>query len=352
MARRTKALSSHIGLTERLFSSAADRAMVATIDAGLERVEVGLRDQVRFGDGIADVFSRYLLDAGGKRVRPLLTLLTAQFGDGVTDRVITAAQAVEITHLASLYHDDVMDEAEQRRGVPSAQTVWGNSVAILTGDLLFARASKLIAEIDGASAVAQTETFERLVLGQLHETVGPGQGEDAIEHYLRVLSDKTGALIAAAAEWGIAFSGAPEQYRQPVRLFGERIGVAFQLVDDVIDLSPRIADTGKVPGTDLRTGVPTLPLLYLRRRAVTDVGDAALLARIDDLVEAVEAGIEPPEALTGVIAQLRAHEVTAETTREAHRWAADAIAALSALPDVPARDAMVRFADLLVERSS
>lgn len=326
--------------------------MATAIDEGLERVETGLQDHVQFADVVADPFSRYLLDAGGKRVRPLLTLLTAQFGEGITDRVITAAEAVEITHLASLYHDDVMDDAEQRRGVPSAQTVWGNSIAILTGDLLFARASKLIAEIDGASAIAQSSTFERLVLGQLHETVGPSHGEDAVEHYLSVLSDKTGALIAAAAEWGIAFSGAPEQYRQPVRLFGERIGVAFQLVDDVIDLSPEAADTGKVPGTDLRTGVPTLPLLYLRRDALTDAADAALVARIDDLVEAVEAGIEDPGALESAVGELRVHAVTARTTREAHRWAAEAVAALDDLPDVPARHALVRFADLLVERSS
>lgn len=352
VARRTKAFSSHVGLTDRIFSSAADREMAAAIDAGLERVEAGLRAEVQFADVVADPFSRYLLDAGGKRVRPLLTLLTAQFGTGITDRVITAAEAVEITHLGSLYHDDVMDEAEQRRGVPSAQTVWGNSVAILTGDLLFARSSKLIAQIDGASAVAQSSTFERLVLGQLHETVGPSHDEDAVEHYLGVLSDKTGALIAAAAEWGIAFSGAPEEYRQPVRLFGERIGVAFQLIDDVIDLSPESADTGKLPGTDLRTGVPTLPLLYLRRSALTDPADAALLARIDGLAEAADAGIEQPGELDAAVAQLRGHEVTAQTTREAHRWAADAVGALDELPDVPARRALIRFADLLVDRSS
>ena len=281
VARRSKSLSAQFGLTERLFVSAGERALAARIEEGLEQVEQGLLQRVSFDDAFADATSRYLLAAGGKRVRPLLTLLTAQLGEGITPAVLLAAEAVEITHLASLYHDDVMDEAEQRRGVPSAQTVWGNSVAILTGDLLFARASKLIAAIDGSSAISQTETFERLVLGQLHETIGPQPGEDAVEHYLQVLRDKTRALIAAA-EWGATFSHAPEEYRRPLARFGERIGVAFQLIDDVIDLAPKDADTGKTAGTDLRAGVPTLPLLYLRRRAMLDPEAAALLLRIDE----------------------------------------------------------------------
>jgi len=352
VARRSKALSSQIGLTERLFSSAGDRAMAQQIEAGLEQVERGLLEHLAFGDTIADVTSRYLLEAGGKRVRPLLTLLTAQLGEGITPAVLTAAEAVEITHLASLYHDDVMDEAEQRRGVPSAQTVWGNSVAILTGDLLFARATKLFGQIEGSAEIAQTTTFERLVLGQLHETVGPQPGEDAIEHYLGVLRDKTGSLLSAAAEWGAAFANAPGDVRPALAAFGERIGVAFQLIDDVIDLSAETEETGKTPGTDLRTGVPTLPLLYLRRNALTDAADEALLLRIETLVTAVDAGEEPPESLSRAVADLREHPVTAETTVEAHRWAAEAVAALDALPEGPVRAALLRFADLLVERSN
>jgi heptaprenyl diphosphate synthase len=348
VARRSASLTAQLGLTERLFASAADRAMASAIERGLEQVEEGLLQRVSFHDAFADVTGRYLLGAGGKRVRPLLTLLTAQLGAGGTPEVIGAAEAVEILHLASLYHDDVMDEAEQRRGVPSAQTVWGNSVAILTGDLLFARASKLIAAIDGSSVIAQTETFERLVLGQLHETIGPQPGEDPVEHYLHVLRDKTGSLIAAAAEWGVAFSGAPEEYRQPLASFGERIGVAFQLIDDVIDLAPQDARTGKLAGTDLRAGVPTLPLLYLRGRAAADPADEALLVRIDELVN----GDGEPEALERTVADLRAHDVTAATTAEAHRWASDAVAALDPLPDAPVKRALVRFADLLVDRSN
>ena len=345
VAGRTPSLASQLRLAGRLFVSRDDRQTARAIEAGLERVEAGILAQVSFHDHVADVRSRYLLSAGGKRIRPLLTLLTAQLGEGVTPDVVTAAQAVEILHVGSLYHDDVMDEAGERRGVPAAQEVWGNSVAILTGDLLFARASKLIAAIQGADMVGQAEVFERLVLGQLHETVGPQDGEDAVDHYLAVLRDKTGALISAAARWGAEFAHAPEQYYAPLARFGEQIGVAFQLIDDVIDLAPEEADTGKHAGTDLKAGVPTLPLLLLRRQALTDPEAARLVARLDLLRDGDEAD------LATAVAELREHPVTAETAAEARRWAEEALGALDALPDGGVKRALVRFADLLVDRS-
>jgi len=286
-------------------------------------------------------------------VRPVLALLTAQLGDGVNDDVIRAAQAVEITHVASLYHDDVMDDAQVRRGVPSAQTVWGNSVAILTGDLLFARASKLIASLGERALTLQADVFERLCLGQLHETVGPRPGQDPIAHYLDVLSDKTGSLIACAAVVGVVFSNADETYRPAVEEFGEKIGVAFQLIDDVIDLSSQgVAETGKQPGNDLRAGVATLPVLRLRERAATDPSAAELLDRLErDVMGTAEDGEITPES-TAAIAALREHEVTQQTLEEAHRWAREAVEALAPLPDGPVKKALVRFADTIVERSS
>ena len=354
IARRSNTLSSSLGLGEKLFASSDERKLAKAIDSGLALVEAGLLEQMSFTDDLADVTSRYLLDAGGKRIRPVLTLLAAQLGSGNNPNVITAAEAIEMTHLASLYHDDVMDEAQMRRGVPSAQTVWGNSVAILTGDLLFARASKLVAGMGERALLMQAETFERLCLGQLHETIGPRPGEDPIDHYLGVLADKTGSLIATAAQIGLLFSDAPEEYIQPVVQFGEKIGVAFQLIDDVIDLAPEPDDTGKVPGTDLRAGVATLPLLYLRRLAATDEAAAGLLRRIDhDITTAFyEEGQADSAELTAAIAELRGHEVTRMTLAEAHRWAADAVAALGPLPDGPVKKALTRFADSIVERSN
>jgi len=352
LARRSNTLSSSLGLGEKLFASSDERRFVKAIEDGLEIIEEGLLVEMSFADDMADVTSRYLLEAGGKRVRPVLTLLTAQLGDGNNDNVMTAAKAIEITHLASLYHDDVMDEAQMRRGVPSAQAVWGNSVAILTGDLLFARASKLVSRLGERAIQLQADTFERLCLGQLHETIGPRADDDPIAHYLQVLADKTGSLIATAAEVGVMFSNAPDEYREPVVEFGEKIGVAFQLIDDIIDLSQKAEETGKVAGTDLRSGVSTLPLLYLREQATTDSDAAALLTRLERDVNAAFYSDADDSDLALAIAELREHDVTHRTLVEARRWAAEAVSALAPLPDGPVKKALSRFAETVVERSN
>jgi len=349
---RRSSLGSQFGLGEKLFSSASERRFATALEEGLAAVEAGLLREMSFTDSLADVTSRYLLDAGGKRVRPTLTLLTAQLGDGNSPRVITAAESLEITHLASLYHDDVMDEANLRRGVPTAQIVWGNSVAILTGDLLFARASKLVASLGEGAITLQADTFERLCLGQLHETIGPGDGENPIDHYLQVLADKTGSLIAAAAEMGVIFGNAPNEFREPVKTFGEKVGVAFQLIDDVIDLSSEQAQTGKTAGTDLRSGVATLPMLFLRELARTDLDAADLLTRVERDVNAAHYGTADEVEFAAAIAELREHEVTARTLTEAHRWAREAVEALAPLPAGPVKKALTRFADTIVERSN
>jgi heptaprenyl diphosphate synthase len=351
--RRPASLSSQIGLSEKIFATGEDKELAAAVDAGLALVEDGLHSEMRFADNLADVTARYLLEAGGKRVRPMLTLLTAQLGEGNTPEVLSSAEAIEITHLASLYHDDVMDEAQMRRGVPSAQSVWGNSVAVLTGDLLFARASKMVAALGERAITLQADTFERLCLGQLHETIGPQNGEDPIEHYIQVLADKTGSLIAAAAQMGVVFSKAPAEYEQAVVTFGEKVGVAFQLIDDVIDLSAKgVKETGKTPGNDLRAGVATLPLLRLRERALTDADARALLERLErDVIGTVDDGAITPEA-TAAIAALRDHDVTRQTLDEAHQWAREAVEAIAPLPTGPVKKALTRFADTIVERSS
>ena len=325
-----------------------DPALAEVLTSRLAVVEERLRDAVAHADVLADATARHLVNAGGKRLRPLLTLLAAQLGDGQRPEVLDAAVVVELTHLATLYHDDVMDSAPLRRGAPAAHEVWGNSVAILTGDLLFARASSVVAGLGPEAVRLQAATFERLCLGQLHETVGPQDGEDAADHYLRVLSDKTGSLIATSARFGAMFAGCPPEVLRIVTAYGEKVGVAFQLADDVIDLSPDGARTGKTPGTDLRERVPTMPVLLLRARVAgpgaTDA-DRALLAQLD-------ADLSADDALTEAVAALRAHPVVAETRALAVSWAEDAVAELRGLPAGPATDALVAFADALVDRAS
>jgi len=338
-----------LGLTDRTLAGPRSRKLASAVKAGLVRVDRALEQELRVADRIADAASRYLYEAGGKRIRPMLAIITAQLGDGANDDVIEGATALEMTHLGSLYHDDVMDAADKRRGVPSAHAVWGNNVAILTGDLLFSRASQIMARQGERAIRLQADTFERLVLGQMHETVGPQDDEDRVEFYLQVLADKTGSLIAAAAQTGLIFANGPAEFEQPLISFGEKVGVAFQLLDDVIDLSEDPDETGKVPGTDLRAGVPTMPYLVLGQR--TDAASVALLARIDDGVERIADGHDPA-ILDRELAELREHDATQATLDLAHAWSNEAVASLGPLPAGAVREALTRFAQAVADRSS
>lgn len=319
-----------------------DKALLKKIQSGLELVEVELLKAVTHTDPVANVTSRHLLEAGGKRLRPVLVLLGAALGDDTKDEVTKAAVVVELTHLATLYHDDVMDRAPMRRGVPTAHEVWGNSVAILTGDLLFARASQIVSRLGGKALSLQADTFERLCLGQLHETMGPQENEDPIAHYIQVLADKTGSLIAASAELGVVYGDAPDEYREPMRIYGEKVGVAFQLIDDVIDIVSD--DSGKTPGTDLRAGVPTMPTLLLRAHAATD-------PTAQELIEIIDAGLEDDAQLALAVRKLREHPALEEAYQLAKTWATDAVAALAPLPDSPVKDALRVFAEAVVDRN-
>ena len=320
----------------------------AALEPRLEIVEERLRDAVAQSDRLADATSRHLVNAGGKRLRPMLTLLTAQLGDGSRPEVLDAAVVVELTHLATLYHDDVMDSAPTRRGAPAAHEVWGNSVAILTGDLLFARASRVVAGLGPAAVRIQAETFERLCLGQLHETVGPAEDDDAVAHYVQVLADKTGSLIATSARFGAMFAGCGPDIVEPVTHYGEFAGVAFQIADDVLDIRSDGDVSGKTPGTDLREGVATMPVLLLRKQVAAGGASADDIA----LLDAIDGDLSDDAVLADVVARLRAHAVLDETAALAREWIARAVEAIAPLPEGPVKDALIAFADALVARAS
>ncbi|TGO06409.1 polyprenyl synthetase family protein [Serinibacter arcticus] len=316
---------------------------------GLAEIESRLDVAVSRTRVLGDAPSRHLLSAGGKRMRPALALLTAQLGTGTSEEVLEAAVGVELTHLASLYHDDVMDSATTRRGAPSAHQVWGNSVAILAGDLLFARASQTVAGLGATAVKIQAETFERLCVGQLQETIGPQDGEDPVEHHLEVLAGKTGSLIAAAAHFGALFGGLTGERLRAVVAYGERVGVAFQLADDVLDLASSAEVLGKIPGTDLREGVPTMPVLLLRR-AGSDADDSGIDDEGRAILAALDGDLHSDEALAAVVARLAAHPVMEQAREMARGSSRDAVAALDVIESSPAKDALREFADLVVER--
>jgi heptaprenyl diphosphate synthase len=273
----------------------------------------------------------------------MLALLAAQLGDAERPEVTSAAVVCELTHLATLYHDDVMDEAAVRRGAPSANSRWSNSIAILTGDLLFARASDLLADLGPEAVRIQARTFERLVTGQIRETVGAQPGDDPVAHYLEVLADKTGSLVATSARFGASFAGVDAGLVGELTAFGEEVGVAFQLSDDLIDIVSVAGASGKSPGTDLREGIATLPALFAL------AGDDPAETRLRELVAApVTDDALHAEALE-LLRSSRSLQRATDVTRE---YADRARARLVAVPEGEVRDALSALCDYVVTRTS
>jgi len=317
-----------------------DEVFESSVRAQLELIEAALLKAAEADSDMVTEAAQHIIAAGGKRFRPLLVILGSSIGPhAATDDVVKAAVVVELTHVASLYHDDVMDEARIRRGSVSANSRWGNTVAILVGDLLFARASDIVAELGPEFVRLQARTFSRLVQGQIAETVGPS-GADPLDHYLRVVADKTGSLIATSALFGSKISGATAYLQRVMADFGEQIGVVFQLSDDIIDITSD--DTGKTPGTDLREGVPTLPTLLARRSA--DPADARLL-------ELLDCDLHDDDALREVLDLLRRHRCIDEARSEVRRRAEAARVLLDPLPAGPARDALDDLCTTVVTRT-
>ena len=282
----------------------------------------------------------HLMAAGGKRFRPLITILAATLGDASKIEVIKAAVVIELTHLATLYHDDVMDEAQLRRGAQSANARFGNAAAILTGDFLFARASELVADLGPAAVKLQAQTFERLVTGQLLETVGPAAGVDAVDHHINVLAEKTGSLIATAAQFGAEFSGAAESDVIAMRNFGEAIGIAFQLTDDIIDLTSIAEESGKAPGTDLLEGVPTLTTLLIQQANRAE--DQELINRLRNQVT--------PELLPSLLNEIRTHWAIDQAKDVAIDWAERAKSAIQNISNPMTKATLVSICDATIRR--
>jgi heptaprenyl diphosphate synthase len=326
-----------------------DSALEEAVRDGLARVEESLAATAHPDDRLLTEVSRHLIVAGGKRFRALLVLLAAQFGDPSDPRVIEAAVAIELTHLATLFHDDVMDEAEVRRGHPSANSRWDNSVAILTGDFLFAQASQILARLGPEAVRIQAETFSRLVTGQTAETVGP-HGQDPLDHYMHVITEKTGSLIATSGQFGALFSGAPAEIADQIAAACEQLGVAWQLSDDVIDIASDTAQSGKTPGTDLRQGVRTLPVLYaLRSLTQPALRQSAADARLRWLLE--DADLTDEALLTEALTLLRGHHALKESRADVLNWVHEARTSIESLPDSPARGAFLAMCDFVEKRT-
>ena len=319
-----------------------DAAFAETVRDGVGRIEQLMDAELRSADEVMTDSLMHLFKAGGKRFRPLFTVLSAQIGPNPDAAEVTIAGAViELVHLATLYHDDVMDEAEVRRGTPTANVRWGNNVAILAGDYLFATASRLVSRLGPEAVRLIAETFSQLVTGQMRETRGPAQGADSIEHYLKVVHEKTACLIGAAGRFGGMFSGADDDQVERLSRLGGIVGTAFQISDDIIDIDSDTDESGKLPGTDVREGVHTLPMVYALREPGPD--GARLRALLDGRVDDDEAVIEALTLLRASPGMAKAKDVLAQ-------YAAQARHELSLLPDVAGRHALEALVEYTVSR--
>ncbi|MFC7547367.1 polyprenyl synthetase family protein [Plantactinospora sp. GCM10030261] len=320
-----------------------DEALTDWLSGALAEVELTARSAVHAPDDpLLTAIANHLTVAGGKRLRPVLALLAAQFGDRDSTQVIRAAAAVELVHTASLYHDDVIDEATVRRGVASVNARWSNRVAILAGDYLIAKAAELCVPMGSTALDDQSRILTRLVTGQLREILGPRPQDDPEVYYLNVIADKTAALFALAVRLGARAAGAPAELTDPLGGYGEALGMAFQLTDDVLDVTASVERSGKSAGADLRQGVATLPLLRVSR------GGGRTAVRLRRLLAAETLGAPGRRAAARL---LRHSGAIAESVAEVERYVDKARSALTALPTGPGRTALDDMCDLVLARS-
>jgi heptaprenyl diphosphate synthase len=244
-----------------------DFAALPVPDAEMDRLEETLRRVVTIGNGFMDEISTHLIDAGGKRLRPSLTIAAAALnGKSASDETLLGGVSVELVHLASLYHDDVMDEATRRRNVPSVNARWGNLLAVVAGDFLLARSAEIAASLGSEVAGVVAATLARLCEGQIAEVRDGYHIDRTEESYFASIADKTASLMAAACRIGGMTAGVDARQLKSLTTYGECIGMVFQIRDDVLDIVASEEELGKTPGRDLAEGVYTLPV----QRALAD----------------------------------------------------------------------------------
>jgi heptaprenyl diphosphate synthase len=321
-------------------ASLRDPAAILELDirADLERVEAMLHDVIHSDQSMVQEAAAYLIDAGGKRFRPMLTLLAGHAGDPADQRLLSCATAIELTHLATLYHDDVIDETTMRRGVPTVNVRYGNSVAVLTGDFLLARASGLAADLGAYVSRRLADTIAELCEGQIMETASAGSLDVTSEHYLDVIGRKTASLIATSCHLGAWLAGATPEIVSAITDYGTALGMAFQLSDDILDVAGEEQESGKTPGTDLREGVLTLPALE------TLAGRAR---GAEDLRSALEA-----KDVDAALALLRSNGSVEIARAAVADWQGRAMRALDPLAVSPARDALEQLLGFIGERTA
>jgi octaprenyl-diphosphate synthase len=316
--------------------------MLAWVQEDLKRVEQKMREGVAARHEQLGAVLDYLLSGGGKRLRPALVLMVTRFGSPDYEKSIALAAAVEMLHTATLVHDDVVDNSLVRRGNPTLNATWSQGATVLMGDYLFARAANLAAESENVRIISIfSDTLTVICSGELEQIFGRVGRAPTLDEYHRRIYAKTASLFAAGAETGAILGGLPESQVQALRDYGHYLGMAFQIIDDVLDFTGDQASLGKPVANDLRHGIITLPvILFLENRP-----DHPTIGRIlaYDTLEDSE--------IVAVVDEIRASGAVDAAVDEARQFTAAARAALSPLPDSQSRQTLLDLAQFVVERS-
>jgi geranylgeranyl pyrophosphate synthase len=317
-----------------------DPALEADVRRRLDEVEAALQEAAESEVPLVSEAGGHLIAAGGKRFRPLLVLLGGHLGDPRDPRLIPGAVSIELTHLATLYHDDVIDEADRRRGIASVNARWDNTVAILTGDFLFARASEIASDLGTDVTRLLAWTIARVAEGQIREAEGLGRLDNDEAFYLDVIRRKTAALIATSCRLGGMISGTAPDVIEGLERYGWALGMAFQLSDDIMDVVADRSTLGKEPGVDLKEGVYTLPVIY----ALQDS------ARRGELRGLLKQGPPDEERLRGALSIIRDDGALDRAREAVTEEARRALVEADTLPPSPARDALIHLVRFLAAR--
>jgi len=312
----------------------------ALVQSELQTLEQILGEAARPSDPVMGQLLGLVLPGGGKRLRPLLALLWGRSHNHRRERLIPFAAALELLHTATLVHDDIVDEATVRRGEPTLSARVRNSIAVLVGDYLFAQAAAQAVSTDHVGVMRSfTATSMDIITGQIDESMSDGVLTLTQEQYLRRIGGKTAALFALSARGGAMLSDAPERVVFAAEQYGYKLGLAFQIVDDILDVVGDARDLGKPVGSDMRQGVATLPALLVRDQVPTSLFQAAY-----------SGGGKQEESIRLLLETIRSRGGVEGSYAEADRLKADAYACLEVLPHGPVRDALLDLGEFVVQR--
>lgn len=324
-------------------TSLAATAIFDPVQSDLDLVEEAIRQIGRVDYPLLESFLKHILETRGKRVRPAIVLLSASFHRYCLEYLVPLAAAIELLHTATLVHDDLIDNATTRRGTPTLNSLTSRSVTVLVGDYLFANAAALCTETQNVRVMQVFgQTLMSICDGELRQIFSAGQWRQSRDEYYQKIERKTASLLRTAAETGAILSGAPEHHVDALRRYGHQLGMAFQIVDDVLDFVGNEATLGKPVGSDLRQGMITLPTIRLLEE---DPDHPAIRRIFDD-------GDSADEAVQGAVSAVLRSSGVQFSLDEARRFARVAVSCLAELPDSPGHQALVTLAEYVVNRVS